>query len=59
MDPNTPNVPPQQSRESEKEWSGSVWKHPYMLYVGGTMVLFMFLLLVAYLALENDWIPKR
>lgn len=56
MDPNTP---PQQTRGSEKEWSGSGWKHPYMLYVVGTIGLFAFLLLMGYLAIENDWIPKR
>ena len=59
MDPNTPNVPPQQTRGAEKEWTGSVWKHPYMLYIFGTLILFAFLLLMGYLAIENDWIPKR
>lgn len=59
MDPNQENVPPQQTRESEKEWSGPAWKHPYMLYMIGTLGLFMFLLLMGYLAVENDWIPKR
>lgn len=59
MEPNHENVSPQQSRGAEKEWEGPAWKHPYMLYVFGTIVLFGFLLLMGYLAIENDWIPKR
>lgn len=49
----------QQPRGSEKDWVGSGWKHPYMLYLFGTIALFAFLLFMAYLAMENDWIPKR
>ena len=59
MDPKTENAPPQPSRGVEKDWSGSGWKHPYALYLMGTVVLFAFLLLMGYLAIENDWIPKR
>jgi hypothetical protein len=35
------------------------WRHPYALYILGTATLFLFLLLMAYLALSNDWIPTR
>ncbi len=55
--------PPQVSRspqaKREEEWTGPAWKHPYALYLIGTIILFAFLGLMAYLALENDWIPKR
>lgn len=43
----------------EEEWTGPAWKHPYMLYLIGTLVLFSFLGLMAFLAVENDWIPRR
>lgn len=43
----------------EPEYRGSVWKHPYMLYVLLTMVLFVFLVVMAWLAISNDWLPKR
>ncbi len=35
------------------------WRHPYALYIYGTGALFIFLVLMAYLALSNDWIPTR
>jgi hypothetical protein len=35
------------------------WKHPYVLYILLTLALFLFLILIAYLAVTNDWIPKR
>ncbi len=44
---------------NEPEWSGPIWKHPYMLYVWLTMALFGFLLVMAWLAWTNDWIPHR
>jgi hypothetical protein len=46
-------------RRFEKEWTDAGWKHPFVLYLGGVVLLFGFLLLMGYLALENDWIPKR
>lgn len=63
MDPNTQDAVPQRPSSpiprSEKDWSGSGWKHPYVIYLLGTFVLFGFLLLMGYLAIENEWIPKR
>ncbi len=52
----------QNSRKSggrEAEWSGPWWKHPYMAYLIGVLTLFAFLGVMTYLAIENDWIPKR
>lgn len=43
----------------ELEYGGPLWKHPYMLYVILTLLLFIFLLLMGWMALKNDWIPKR
>lgn len=45
--------------QPEPEFRGSIWKHPYTLYVILTMVLFAFLVVVGWLALSNDWLPKR
>jgi len=51
-------------KESEKNPKAELpqnlgWKHPYVIYIVLTLVLFGFMLLMAYLAIENDWIPKR
>ena len=43
----------------EQEHVGSIWKHPYMIYVLLTLVLFLGLVLIAYFALRNDLIPQR
>jgi len=43
----------------EKEHEGSIWKHPYMIYVVLTMALFVVLVIAAWLALSNGWIPQR
>jgi|GEM_PF-1262448 len=44
--------------EREPEWTGSIWKHPYMLYILLTSVLFLFLLLIAWLGWSQGWIPN-
>ena len=46
-------------RGREPEWTGSVWKHPYLMYVWITMLLFGFLLFMAWLASTQGWIPER
>ncbi len=46
-------------KQHETEHQGPIWKHPYMIYVGLTMVLFLFLVVMAYLAWTNGWIPNR
>jgi hypothetical protein len=51
--------PMSKSLAPEREWTGPIWKHPYMIYVWLTLVLFAFLLLMAWLAWTNDWIPHR
>ena len=50
---------PQRPLEREPEHRGSLWTHPYMLYVLLTMVLFVVLLILGWLAVSNDWIPNR
>jgi hypothetical protein len=50
---------PERRPEREKEWSGPWWKHPYVAYLIGVSVLLAFLGLMTYLAIDNDWIPKR
>ncbi len=47
------------SPKPEKEHEGSIWKHPYMIYVVLTMALFGALVIAAGLALKNGWIPQR
>jgi hypothetical protein len=48
-----------QQRRHEAEHQGPIWKHPYMIYIMLTAALFGFLVLMAYLALKNNWIPSR
>ena len=43
----------------EKEFKGPAWKHPYVIYVVLTVLLFLFLVVMAKIARENDWIPNR
>jgi hypothetical protein len=43
----------------EPEWKAPGWKHPYVIYVVLMLGLFGFLVLMAYLAWTNGWIPKR
>ena len=47
------------SQDREPEHAGSIWTHPYMVYIYLTVVIFGFLLGVGWMALENGWIPKR
>lgn len=45
--------------EREPEYSGSIWKHPYVLYIMITVPLFLLLILMAWLAVKNGWLPDR
>lgn len=45
--------------KTEPEHKGSIWKHPYLVYVLLTMFLFGFLVLMAVLAWKYQWIPSR
>lgn len=47
------------SLEKEVEHNGPIWTHPYMLYIGLTTLLFGALVLIAWLAWTNGWIPSR
>jgi hypothetical protein len=46
-------------KRPEAEHQGSIWKHPYMVYVFLTAGLFIFLVVMAYLAITNGWLPNR
>ncbi len=45
--------------KNEEEHAGSIWKHPYMLYILLTTVLFVFLLAIGFIAWDQGWIPNR
>jgi hypothetical protein len=45
--------------QHDPEFEGDKMHHPYVWYVGGTLVLFLFLVAIAWLALDNGWIPQR
>jgi hypothetical protein len=50
---------PTQNLKHEEEHVGSIWKHPYMIYIILTIALFLSLVFVAWLAWTNGWIPNR
>jgi hypothetical protein len=43
----------------EPEYQGSIWKHPYAIYIVLNLVLFGILLGIGYIAYHNGWIPHR
>lgn len=43
----------------EREHTGSIWTHPYMIYILLTAALFVLLVFLGWLALTNGWIPQR
>lgn len=43
----------------EPEHVGSIWTHPYMLYIVLTILLFAVLIVAGWLAFTNGWIPSR
>jgi hypothetical protein len=48
--------------KTEKDWTQSGksgWKHPYVLYILLTLLLFAILVIGAALALKQGWIPQR
>jgi hypothetical protein len=46
-------------KPSEPEHVGTIWTHPYFMYVYGTVILALFLGFMGWLAYVNDWIPTR
>jgi hypothetical protein len=56
-DPKKPE--PDRPLQREPEFTGPGWKNPYVLYILLTLALFGFLVLMGYIAWNNDWIPKR
>ncbi len=57
--PLTPRAESQPLTPREEEWRGPLWKHPFFLYVALTGALFLFLLVMGWLAWTQDWIPHR
>lgn len=45
--------------KTELEKNASIWKHPYFVYILLTAALFLFLLLISWIAWINGWIPDR
>ena len=43
----------------EKEYKDTLWNHPYFIYIVLTLILFLFLGLIGWIAWDNDWIPHR
>jgi hypothetical protein len=41
----------------EREFEGPIWKHPYFVYIWLSMIPFTILLVAAWLALKNGWLP--
>lgn len=50
---------PQIPEKDPKDFTQWGWKHPYMIYLWGVLGLFIFLVVMAYLAITNDWLPTR
>jgi hypothetical protein len=46
------------SIKREPEHQGPIWTHPYVVYMVITVLLFLFVGFMGWLAKENDWIPK-
>ena len=47
------------AHSDKQDWTKMGWKHPYMIYVLLVLGLFVFLGVMGYLAVENEWIPNR
>jgi hypothetical protein len=45
--------------QSDPEFMGAWWTHPYVLYIFFTLILFGGLVLAGYLALKNGWLPNQ
>ena len=50
---------PEKSKTPEREWTGSIWKHPYFVYILLTVALFAVLLGIGWLAWTQGWIPNQ
>ncbi|MBI2712316.1 MAG: hypothetical protein HYX41_05585 [Bdellovibrio sp.] len=50
---------PKNDIRPEEEHTGSIWSHPYMVYIVLTVVLFVGLLIIGWFAYSGGWIPSR
>lgn len=46
-------------RHDPQEYAAGGWKNPYLVYILLVTALFLFLILMGYLAWTNGWIPSR
>ncbi len=56
---NSPKPNSQATLVPEREHTGTIWKHPYFIYIYLTVVLFLGLVIIGWLGMENGWIPSR
>lgn len=62
LDPKASESPALSSKaelKPEREHVGSIWKHPYMIYIVLTVALALLLVGLTYVASENGLIPSR
>ena len=45
--------------QHDSEFEGKKVNHPYVWYIGLTTGLFLFLVLMGWLAWTNGWVPQR
>jgi len=43
----------------EPQFTVPGWKNPYVIYIALTLLLFLFLVLLGYVAWTQGWIPSR
>lgn len=50
---------PHSTARPEREHTGSIWTHPYSLYIVLTAFIFIFVVIMGWLAWTAGWIPHR
>ncbi len=55
----TPEKKAEKEVQHEAQFTGSGWKNPYVLYILLTTALFLFLILMGAIALDQGWVPSR
>ena len=55
MDTQEPSKP---VARPEREFDGPIWKHPYFVYIWLSLIPFVLLLVAAWLAIKQGWLPN-